>query len=388
MPRLPPLSTPSSPQESSLRLPANKRMGTPVSHRLNSITDPSNTSSRNSSTAQLPAASNDNDAVLPSQAPSSTPRRRSFASIRLPLPLPRRESGSSKISHPAPPYDFVPEPIEESLDGREPVEVEKLRQLRNEDDEGEIVLWWRRKRVIALALVVITAVALAIGLGVGLSRTKESSRKAAAAGNRTETPLEFPLKEWSLSARLVEANTGCTSNPDIWRCYPYSIGGAALFDLTIVNTSASYAPNNTAGKDEGATRAPADLLISSSNPFAIPFTNQSLTYVRSTSNSSAERFEWTFEMTKPVMPASSVMATGAAAKCSFAETVFLGTLYLSAPRSAMGEGQTRDDEWPYAVEIRQSKQGDGGPAECEGMDGGRVSVPGASGVCDCVYRNY
>lgn len=383
MPKILPLSgSPATSQPSSLRLPANKRVKTPVSDRLDSITDPEATTSR----IAKPSGSTIGSAT-PGQgeAPSPTPRRRSLASIRLPLPLPRRESGSSKISHPAPPYDWVPEPIEEG-DGRVPIEGEKLRQLRNDDDEGKTVLWWRRKRVVLLTVVLLIVVAMAIGLGVGLAHTGGKNTKAAGAGNRTEARLEFPLGQWTVGAILADATPGCTSNPDLWRCYPYVVGGETSFDLTILNTTALYAPNSTAGDSEGAG-VPANLTISSSNPFAIPFTNQSLTYTSSTSDDSARRLEWSFEMTKSVMPSSSVMAGGEASQCAFPGTMLTGTLYLDRPR-ARSEGMGSDREWPYATEIRQRQERGGGAVVCQGMRGGTISVPAADGPCECVYRNY
>lgn len=385
MPKLLPFSTPpSSPQESSLRLPANKRID--LSQRLHAIKtqSPEANTSRITEPSSTPDNSNAGEA-----AASSTIRRRSLASLRLALPLLRRESGSSKISHPAPPYDWMPEPIEEDHDGRVPVEGEKLRQLREADDEGKRVLWWRRKRALLLVVVLVVVGALAIGLGVGLSHRGSGGSNNAnkGAGNRTEAPLEFPVGQWTVAATLVQANTGCTSNPDIWRCYPYTLGGQTMFDLTIANTSALYAPNSTAAEDTGPAGLPASLMISSSNPFAIPFTNQSLTYISSRANATASRLEWSFEMDKSVMPSSSIMADGGAAECTFPQTLLTGMLYLNAPRTS-SVGMDTENAWPYAVEIRQSTQGDDREAVCWGIRSGSVSVPGAVGTCDCVYRNH
>lgn len=391
MPGLPPFpstpSSPSSPQGSSLRLPANKRIGTPVSQRLISITDPDSLSTRSVDATGSTAGSETGDAGGHSTT-TSTHRRRSLASIRLPPPFQqRRTSGtSSKISHPAPPYDWVPEPIDEAHDGRVPVEGEKLRQLRREDDEGRTVLWWRRKRGVVLVVVIIVLIALAVGLGVGFSHQARATKDAVGAGNRIKTPFEFPLGQWMVEATLVEANTGCTSNSSIWRCYPYTVGGETTFDLTVNNTSELYAPNSTVYADNKPMDVPANLTVSSSNPFAIPYTNQSLSYITASSNETAERLEWTFEMTKTVMPSSSMMGNGGTAECAFLGTMFTGSLFLNAPRTVVEEASNR--QWPYAFEIRQSVRGGEEAVECRGISGGSVSVPGAGGMCDCTYRNY
>ena len=266
-----------------------------------------------------------------------------------------------------------------------PVEGEKLRQLRDDDDKGKTILWWRQRRAVLVAFVMVLLVTLAIGLGVGLShRRKDATKKAAGAGNRTETALEFPLGQWTVGAVLVESNTACTSNPDAWRCYPYTVGGETIFDLTITNSSALHAPNSTA---RAQAALPANLTISSSNAFAIPVSNQSMAYVAPTENSTAARLEWSFQMAKTVMPDSDMMAGGEAAHCTFPGTMLTGRLYLKAPRST-SEGIMSEGEWPYAVEIRQSMESSGEAIDCQGMRGGSVSVRGAGGTCDCVYRNY
>lgn len=269
-----------------------------------------------------------------------------------------------------------------------PVEGEKLRQLRKDDEDGKTVLWWRWGRAFLLIVVVILLVSLAIGLGVGLAHHHIGRNSIAkSADNQTEATLEFPLGRWTVKATLVEANTGCTSNPAIWRCYPYTLGGATTFDLTILNTSALYAPNNTVNTAQGPARSPANLTVSSSNPFAIPFINQSLTYVAPSWNATAARLEWSFTMTKSVVPSSPAMPDGETVECSFAGATFTGSLHLRAP-AKRPEAKDESNEWPYAVEVRQRWLGSGGAVDCKGLRGGKVSVPSVDGRCGCAYRNY
>ena len=387
--------SPSPPPPFSLKLPANKRIATPVSQRLASITSTTATPSQVEE-PEPDIEGNEGEAATTKPLPTTvsaeaTPRRRSWASFA----YARRASGSSRVTQPTapPPYGFVDEPIEEG-DGRKPVEGEKLAKLRKEDDEGVHRPWWKRRRVVLLIVISILLVGLALGLGIGLGQKKKEQRKSAA-GHKPDAepePLRFPLGSWTAGATLISAATACTSNPNTWRCYPYKIGGATLFDLTIANTSEVYAPNSTV-ESSAAGGVPANLTVTSLNPFAIPFTNQSLTYISSPDNATSARLTWTFEMAKSVMASASMGSNGATAKCLFRSAVFRGTLYLQAPRSQEPMQNGGDHEWPYAVEIRQSARGGDGVPECrESSGGGTVGgdlVPQSSeSECDCVYRNY
>lgn len=247
--------------------------------------------------------------------------------------------------------------------------------------------WWRRKRLVLLAVIAVLLVALAIGLGVGLTHRSSSnnSDSAESPGNRTEQPLGFPIGQWTVPATLLEASTECTSNAATWRCYPYTVGGDTSFDLTITNTSAQYAPNSTTSENTGQAGQPAGLQISSSNPFVIPFANQTVTYFSSAANASAARLEWSFSMAKTVVPSSPVIEGGAAAECLFPDTMLTGILYLNAPKMMAG---ATESAWPYAAEIRQAWQGGNREIECQGANGGSAAVAAAEGDCNCVYRNY
>lgn len=396
--------------ESSLRLPAEKRISIPASQRLSTITEGPYTNSH---------------------APPRTAPRYSGTTVGTPRRpgTPRQHSGgtsgrpSQDTQRTAPPaYEWVPEPVDgEEEDLRAPVEGEKLAELRRGGGHARAR---RRARggwgrlVLILGLLVLLAIALGVGLGVGLKKRKSnnsanSSSSGQSPGTNSAPAQQFPLGEYSLITALRTQTMNCTSNPSTWRCYPYTIfnpsdsstntSSLATFNWIIANTSSTYASNITAATS--AQGVPANLTISSTdNPFSITFTNQSLTYISASSNTSSPRYTFSFSMSKAVNPSTSLTSNNAAAVCFFNQTIFTGTLYLNAPSSfpnssllAGATGLGGYTPWPYAVEVSQSQAGGNSVPTCyqtvNGAVGAEILTAGLSpqpesNQCLCDYRNY
>lgn len=394
---------------SSLRLPAQKRISTPASQRLSTITEGSN--------------------VRPVRPPRSLPRSSASSVVSAPISaaarwpsqdsLGGRSQGTQKSAPPA--YEWVAEPIDRDQDLRAPVEDEKLARLRRGGngkarwrDRGG---WGRLLLIIGLVLLVI--VALAVGLSVGLTRKRDVGGSGSTVGEQTDQPggtttsperlQSFPLSEYSMVTALRTVTTNCTSNPSTWRCYPDTIynasdasSGLATFNWILSNTSATYATNTTT-VTTGDRGIPSNLTISSTNnPFSVTFTNQSLIYINNPTNSTSARLTFTFNMHKAVIPSTSITSNNAAAECFYNQTIFTGTLYLSAARTylsgdlADSTGVGEYTPWPYAVEITQSSAGGEGVPACyetvNGVAGARIltglEAQAETDNCSCDYRNY
>ncbi|KAK3071178.1 hypothetical protein LTR53_009089 [Teratosphaeriaceae sp. CCFEE 6253] len=397
--------------ESSLRLPAQKRISTANAARLSTITESSNPHIAGTTPSQ-PRGNLRPANLVPGSLARANPSR----------PTSRETARTSQdTTRTAPPaYTWVPEPlIEDDEDLQAPVEGEKLAELRRNGPTRH-----RRRtrggwgRLIAIiALVLIAIIALAVGLGVGLSKKHHKDASSASSSSQpagttpsTSTTQQFPLGEYSLITALRKVVTNCTSNPSTWRCYPYSTYDAAdgsntsslaTFNWIIANTSTVYATSDTTTAI--ASGVPANLTISSTNnPFSIAFTDQSLTYLSNAGNGSSARYTFSFTESKSVIPSTSLLSSGAAAECFFNATTFTGTLYLNANSTFPG-GSSADQTgfggytpWPYAVEISEvSGGGEDVPACYEMVNGGvgdrilTATTPEPEGQeCLCDYRNF
>lgn len=387
----------SSPQEDSqLELPATKRISTPASQRLTTITEGGNPKVQGPPTPPIPRRSS---------------RRNSGAAHS--FGNSKRWSGSTEttLRSAPPPYGWVPDPIagsSTSLQG--PNDDEKLARLRR----GENVKatrrrggWMRLGLIIAVALLVI--IALAVGLGVGLTRKKSGSGSGQQQPSPNQNPPQkFPLGKYSMITALESIDYGCTSNQATWRCWPYVVyspstntSSLAAFNWILSNTADDYATiSSAATPDEGI---PANITVSSTdNPFGITFSDKPMTYISSSTNTSSARLTFSFSMIKTVVPSQAITADNSNSKCFFNETTFTGTLYLSSPRSYPSVDQQGSsllggyEQWPHAVEITQVANGGANVPNCyetnNGTPGQRITnnlspMPNTD-QCICDYRNY
>ncbi|EME46356.1 hypothetical protein DOTSEDRAFT_70376 [Dothistroma septosporum NZE10] len=386
--------------DAALTRPATRRINTPSSQRLMTITEgPQH--------------------LAPPIPPKSILRT---GSLSLSFPqlfgsssrLKNERNGSASTSRTPPPaYERNPYPVvvdDAFLDRRGPIEGEKVAELRRQRSiqrQGRGG-WWR---VILLSAVVFLAVlALAVGLGVGLTAGRRKHRDAshqtgAPAGNST-TEGPFPLGEYSMTTALKQVTTNCTTNAATWACYPYNVFSAsnptqsrAIFNWILTNSSSDYATINTASTPDSGV--PANLTISSTdNPLAITFENRPLTYISPSSNLSSARYTFDFAMQKAVIPSTSITSDNSLSQCFFNQTTFTGTLYLSAGRTYPDAGSSNItsgfQQWPYAIEISQTSSGGMDIPACyqytNGVVGARttsdLTPQAADAQCSCGYRNF
>ncbi|WPH00626.1 Hypothetical protein R9X50_00345600 [Acrodontium crateriforme] len=391
------------PQTPPSNVPPSRRIALPVSERLNSITEDNRNSPYAGGLRQHVPPIPARNSLRNSGAASNTNSQSQWS-------LGASTVNTGRTARTAPPaYEWIPEPIPGEDDGNAPVEGEKLAELRRKGP------YYRPQRkggfgriTIIVGVMLLVAIALGVGLGVGLTRRNHNNDESGSgsSGNSTSNaPEPFPLGQYSMISALRTTNTNCTSNPATWRCYPYIMydqnanASMSTFNWIIANTSATYASNTTTTttSDQGI---PANLTISSTNnPFSISFTNETLTYVSTSSNSSSPRYTFSFSEDKAVIPSTSITTDNSASKCFFNQTTFTGTLYLKAPSTLKGADIATGDNgtpWPFGIEVTENSPGGKGIPTCYVTDNGVVGAevatqptPEASSTqCTCEYRNF
>jgi hypothetical protein len=378
------------PDSPTLRTPASKRILLPVSQRLSTVTE---------------------GAVA--QAPSSA----RWSTLRT------TSTSTAAYSTAPPPYELLPPPVGHDLTN--PNDEENLGRLRRKLSATERRGGWGRLALLIAAL--LGVIGLAVGLGVGLTKGRKKDSDSAGQGDATytqqqpdnSTPTQqLPLGQYSFVTNLRAQQTNCTSNPATWRCYPYTnldpsnpttnATSQSTFNWIIRNTSAIYATNDTPSSTPSAGGIPANLTLSSTNnPFALTFTNQSLTYHHSSSDddgnaSSPPMLTFAFTLPKTVVPTSAIASDNAATQCFFNNTVLSGRIYLAASSSESvsseaAAGADSSEQWPYSVEVLQSSVGGQGTPDCyKTVDGGlgeRVTeglepiTAAGEEECRCEYSN-
>jgi hypothetical protein len=387
------------PDSPSLRKPASKRISLPASQRLSTVTEGAVT-----------------------QAPTSAQ-----------WSIPRTSTSTAATYRTAPPpYELVPPPVRHDIlnSSNDGIDEEKLGRLRRKLSATERRGGWGRLALLIAAL--LGVIGLSIGLGVGLTSGRKKNSDSAGESDATysqqqpenSTPTQqLPLGQYSFATSLRAQTKNCTSNPATWRCYPYTVldpsnpstntTSQSTFNWIIRNDSAIYATKDTPPtSSSSAGGIPANLTLSSTNnPFALTFTNQSLTYHYSSSddNASPPMLTFAFTLPKTVVPTSAIASDNAATQCFFNNTVLSGKIYLAAASSSSSSSQSPStdsaakagspSQWPYAVEILQSSAGGEGTPDCyKTVDGGlgeRVTeglepttAEAEGGECRCEYSSF
>ncbi|RFN43560.1 tat pathway signal sequence [Fusarium flagelliforme] len=202
-------------------------------------------------------------------------------------------------------------------------------------------------------------------------RGLDNASKNTPQESSTPKPTpQFPAGSYSFRADLQNISTDCTSNPSTWRCYPYTQGSSATF-FWIITTNDDNSYN----------------ISSTTNPFAPSFSN--LTLKRLDENTSKERLQFSFSMTKTVVPDAMLSSSNRAAKCMFDNTLFEATLWTQRnDGSDDGSGGDKFADWPGDVEIVQRKMFRGGSPECLDSQGSNVGdIKASNGTCECRYAN-
>ncbi|CEI65331.1 unnamed protein product [Fusarium venenatum] len=225
----------------------------------------------------------------------------------------------------------------------------------------------KRRGCCLLVIFMVGAAIVAIALGVGLSIGLDNASKDIPQESLTPEPTpKFPAGSYAFRADLQNTSTDCTSNPSTWRCYPYTQGSSATFFWII-----------TSNDDDGSYN-----ISSTANPFAPSFAN--LTLKRLDENTSQERLQFSFSMTKTDVPDDMLSSSNVAAKCMFDDTLFEATLWTQRNGDDFDDGSDGDNfvEWPGNVEIVQRKMFRGGLPECVDSQGGIVGdIKSSNGTC-------
>lgn len=234
--------------------------------------------------------------------------------------------------------------------------------------------WLRLLIIVGLIAVVIFA--LAIGLGVGLtSRDNDNNKTTDKNADTTPEEGKFPAGSFTFNTRLATTRTSCTSNPATWRCFPFEKDSSAKFFWIIsepVDDSADYT------------------ISSSDNPFAPSF--KGLTLSKFDQGNSDERFEFSFNTTRNIVPSDSIGPNNRVATCSFKNTMFEATLWTrrrnngTLPVDDSTDGKFAD--WSGDIEVKQVKQAELGQPMCEDDQGTEIAdVQAGAGDCECAYTN-
>lgn len=248
---------------------------------------------------------------------------------------------------------------------------------------------WKRLCLIFLVVAII-AIALGVGLAVGLRKAHMRSSHSSPS-NSSDSGDPFPVGSYSLTTNLDRVSTACTSNSETWVCYPLTTyKSSPVASLAVYNWIISGPISN--------------LTISSSdNPFAISFTNASLTLLDA--GTGDERYFFSVAMDKLVVPSSSITNDNHNANCYYNGTMFQAALYTKRTGvngTSMGNATESIDSslgwvnWPYAVEVNQTIHGGQDVPNCYKLDNevpgtrittGLAAQPTAD-ECACVWRNY
>ncbi|KAB5578474.1 hypothetical protein GE09DRAFT_551944 [Coniochaeta sp. 2T2.1] len=216
---------------------------------------------------------------------------------------------------------------------------------------------WYRIMIITF-LVIAATVGLAVGLTLGLRKKNSSS----TATDPTPLATLFPAGNYTLTTALASLTTSCSSSPQTWRCYPYTLyspslppssnASTATFFWTITpKTSWSYTISSTP------------------NPFAPSFSDLPLTL--HDPNQYTEHFTFNFSLRhSSVVEGQLTPSTTTTTMCWFNSTVMAVTLWtrmradfpagiedVNVPVGGTG-GDGSFATWPFRVE--QSKPDCGG----------------------------
>jgi hypothetical protein len=203
------------------------------------------------------------------------------------------------------------------------------------------------------------------------------------------TAAPFPAGSYAFDTYLSTVSTGCTPNSNTWRCYPYATyleagsGADTTFNWIITPTT------------ENGT----DYVISSTNnPFALDFSNATLSMTNAGQSSEAYRFS--IDMQKTVMPNVTLTADGATTECFYNGTIFSAVLYTKKEKTYPAQNKTSPSAagaylpWPYAVEVQQVANGGAGVPDCYKMINGNpgervpIGIVPDTQTCQCLYENY
>ena len=208
----------------------------------------------------------------------------------------------------------------------------------------------------------------------------------------------FPAGSYTLQTFLDTTSANCTSNSASWKCEP-----AVTYATSPTDSMATFNWIISASSSDNFT------ISSTDNPFAIDFSNATLTL--HDPGSPEERYSFTTTVQKVVFPSFNV-------KCFYNDTQFSADMYTKKPKSyppdsasptssaieavsttAVGPnpaGTSAFSNWNFAVDATQSIGGGIDVPACydwvDGQVGSRLTsgytVQPAEDFCSCAYKNY
>jgi len=134
-------------------------------------------------------------------------------------------------------------------------------------------------------------------------------------------------------------------------------------------------------------------ISSSANPFAITFSNLSLSLIDA--GTAIERFTFSYTYDKLVIPSTAITNDNTQAECYFNGTTMSAALYTKRNTSTGSVNATTKGgpwtNWPYAAEVNETRSGGANVPNCYEQPGtpittGLASQP-TSSSCGCYYRN-
>lgn len=278
-------------------------------------------------------------------------------------------------------HDRAPPPYSE-WDGLKTPHGDNLTSLREKRKNPTRGGWIRTVILILLAIMII--VGLVVGLVLGLRRKHHHKTTSPSTSNDTAT---FPAGSWSLITFLDTVETDCTSNSATWQCYPYNtINQSSTLSMATFNWIIEPTENDSS----------AYMVSTTNNPFAIIFTNASLSLMNSGSNEEAYMFS--ISLDKTVIPTTAITSDGSTAECMYNGTTFTAHLYTKKSKTYPSDSLNSTDDfyqpWPFAVDISQSIAGGASVPDCyktnNGILGDKVTLQteSSTSTCDCSWQNY
>jgi len=238
-----------------------------------------------------------------------------------------------------------------------------------------------------------------VGAGMLLISPSHSSAPPASPSSSSSPGIgPFPAGSYTLETFLDTTSTACTSNHASWKCEP-----SVTFSQDPTNSMATF-------NWIIAASGPNLTISSTNNPFAIDFSNATLSLLDQ--GSTNERYTFTTTVQKVVFPLFNV-------RCFYNTTQFTADLYTkkaksypsnstSASAKSLPAGAAEPSgaagapaggafvDWNFAVDATQSIGGGEDVPECYNMNNGQTgsrvtsgyTVEPAGDFCSCAYKNY
>ena len=230
--------------------------------------------------------------------------------------------------------------------------------------------WWRLLLILVVALVVIPG--LVLGLALGLTKGKHHHSSSSTATNSTPP---FPAGSWNFAVVLDTVTTACTPNSATWACFPYNTYAQ--------NPSASHLVFNWIITSTSAT---AFTIMSTPNTFSLDFPATPLTLLDA--NTPNQRWSFNLPLPKQLKPNMPLGGDGITDICYFNQSTLTGVLYENVPAGANLTNVGVPIDWPGTAWVAQTSPN--APICERTTDGSQVPLAGVApgGDCTCAWETF